>query len=381
MLAGPGAPDGWVEVPGAGDAGTAIRLGGRGPGDAQPAAWAAADVQLTGFGPVVDDAGAAAEPAGGFGDADLGAAVGRRAGDLVGVTDPLDGFDVERAARAGAVSALGEQSDQVGVAGDGTEFADQPGGRGRRGGRYPGGAGPVDDDLVGGSGVPADPDPGLGPVGFGQQGDVGDQGAQQPLAVARGGGGGVPQRRQVSGEFFQAGPVRQRWQGVLGGLQGLPGVGERGEPGFPPGFQGAGDQPVLRLNLAEGPLSAVGLIPGAFDGQLGCAAGPLALAGHLAGGGERERDLLGGEGLQQHAGDGVVDRVRGDAAAAGGFLAAAAGVAFVAGPPVAVVAGCNRAAAAAADDDPLAQRGALPDRPAAAPCVVGGQPCLDRQVL
>src|SRR6266705_3335429 len=142
MLAGPGAPGGRVEVPGTGDAGTAIRLGGRGPGDAQPAAWAAADVQLTGFGPVVDDAGAAAEPAGGFGDADLGAAAGRRAGVLVGVTDPLDGFDVERAARAGAVSALGEQGDQVGVAGDGAEFADQPGGGGGRGGGHSGGPWP-----------------------------------------------------------------------------------------------------------------------------------------------------------------------------------------------------------------------------------------------
>src|SRR5579864_1456156 len=167
VLGGPGAPGGRVEVPGAGDAGAAVCLGGRGPGDAQPAAWAAAGVQLSGFGPVVDDAGAAAEPAGCLSDADLGAAAGRRAGDLVGVADPLDGFDVERAARAGEVSALGEQGDQVGVAGDGTEFADQPGGGAGRGGGHSGGPGPVDDDFIGGSGVPADPDPGLGPVGFG----------------------------------------------------------------------------------------------------------------------------------------------------------------------------------------------------------------------
>ena len=191
----------------------------------------------------------------------------------------------------------------------------------------------------------------------------------------------MPQRGQVGGEFLQAGPVRQRREGGLGGLQGLLGVGERGEPGFPAGFQGAGDQPVLRLDLAEGPLGAVGLIAGALDGQLGCPACPLVLAGHLAGCGERERDLLGGEGLQQHGGDGVVDRVRGDAAAAGGFLAVAVGVAFVAGPVIAVVVGGHRPAAAAADDDPLAQRRALPHRPAAAPGVVGGQPRLDRQVL
>ena len=162
-LAGPGAPGGRVEVPGGGDAGLAVRLGGWGPGDAQPAAWAAAGCQLPVLDPVVDDAGAAAEPAGGVGDADLPAVTGGRGGDLVGVADPLDGFDVERTACSGAVSVLGEDGDQVGVAGDGAEFADQLGGRGGRGGRYPGGPGPVDDDLVGCAGVPADPDPGLAP--------------------------------------------------------------------------------------------------------------------------------------------------------------------------------------------------------------------------
>ena len=105
------------------------------------------------------------------------------------------------------------------------------------------------------------------------------------------------------------------------------------------------------------------------------------LAGHLISGRERERDLLGGKRVQQRARDGVVDRVRGDAAAAGGFLAVAVGVAFIAGPVIAVVVGGHRPAAAAADDDPLAQRRALPHRPAAAPGVVGGQPRLDRQVL
>jgi fermentation-respiration switch protein FrsA (DUF1100 family) len=44
------------------------------PGDVQPVPGAAADGELPGFDPVVDDAGAAAELAGGFGDADLAAA-------------------------------------------------------------------------------------------------------------------------------------------------------------------------------------------------------------------------------------------------------------------------------------------------------------------
>ena len=122
--------------------------------------------QLPVLDPVVDDAGAAAEPPGGVGDADLRVAAGGRAGDLVGVADPLHSLDIERAACSGEVSALGEDGGQVGVGRDGAEFADQLGGRGGRGGRYPGGPGPADDDLVGGAGVPADPDPGAAPVGL-----------------------------------------------------------------------------------------------------------------------------------------------------------------------------------------------------------------------
>ena len=137
------------------------------------------------------------------------ARVGSRDGDLVGVADPLDGIDVERAAvrRCGQPGGV-EQGDQLVVAGDRAEPADQLDGRGRACAAGPGGQGPVDDELVGGAGVPADPDPDLGPVGLGQQGDVGDQGAQQPLAVRGAGGGRVPQGGQVGGEFLQARPGR-----------------------------------------------------------------------------------------------------------------------------------------------------------------------------
>src|SRR6266496_741356 len=131
--------------------------------------------------PVVDDGGAAAEPSGGPGHGDLAVGVGSRGG------------------------------------GDGAEPADH---LHRRGRAAPGGAG-VDSaghpELVGGAGVPADPDPDLGLVGFGQYGDVGDQGAQQPLAVLAAGGRGVPQPGQVGGEFFQLGPARQRRQRFGGG--------------------------------------------------------------------------------------------------------------------------------------------------------------------
>src|SRR6266545_5249328 len=99
--AGLGASGCGVEVPGFGDAATAVDLGLFGPGDAESVAGSAACGELAGLDPVVDDAGAAAEPGGGVGDADLCIGVGVRGGDAVGVPDPLDGRDVERAPVAG----------------------------------------------------------------------------------------------------------------------------------------------------------------------------------------------------------------------------------------------------------------------------------------
>ena len=118
---------------------------------------------------------------------------------------------------------------------------------------------------------------------FGEHGDIGDQGAQQPLAVLAAGVGRVPEPGQVGGEFLQFGPAGQRRQRVAGVLQRLLGFGEGGEPGLPAGFQAAGDQPVLRLDLAESALGAAGLIAGPFDGELGGPAGPLVPARDLIG--------------------------------------------------------------------------------------------------
>ena len=95
------------------------------------------------------------------------------------------------------------------------------------------------------------PDSGFALVGHGQQGDIRDQGAQQPLAVLGAGGRGAPQAGQVSGDFLQVSPVRQRRQRFTGGLQRLLGLGQGGEPGLPAGLQAAGDQPVLRLAGAK----------------------------------------------------------------------------------------------------------------------------------
>src|SRR5271157_2802733 len=111
-LPGLGAPGFGVEVPGSGQAGTAAGLDVVGPGDAQPVAGAAAGIELPGLEPVVDDAGAADQLAGGLGNAEFAGCVGAGCRDLVGVTDPLDGGDVERLAVAcgqpGGVEAFGQ---------------------------------------------------------------------------------------------------------------------------------------------------------------------------------------------------------------------------------------------------------------------------------
>ena len=65
------------------------------------------------------------------------------------------------------------------------------------------------DDLVCGAGVPQDPDASLCQVGLGQQGDIRDEGAQEPFAVSWRGGGRVPQRGHVAGEGFELGASGQ----------------------------------------------------------------------------------------------------------------------------------------------------------------------------
>src|ERR1017187_9907914 len=177
---------------------------------------------------------------------------------------------------AGAVPGGIEPGDQLVVAGGRPELFNELDGGGRG---TPGGAGvdgPAGGELAGGAGVPADPDPYFAAVRLGEQGDVGDQGAQQPFAVPGAGGGRVPQGGQVSGEFLQVLPAGQRRQRVLVGLQRLPGLGQGGEPGLPAGFQGAGDQPVFRLDGAQGPLCPVSAVAGTLPRDLG---GPAAARG------------------------------------------------------------------------------------------------------
>jgi hypothetical protein len=84
-------------------------------------------------------------------------------------------------------------------------------------------------------------------------------------------------------------------------------VGELAEPCFPPGFEGAGDETVLRFAGQECPFGAVGLVAGAFGGEFGGAGDALAAGGDLAGGCDGQRELLWRDGGEQRLGDGVVD--------------------------------------------------------------------------
>ena len=236
-LAGPGSPGFGVEVAGCGSAFAGGGLDAVVPGDAEPVSRSASRAELPVLDPVVDDAGAAAQPAGGVGDADLAVVAGRRGGDAVGVADPLHGLDVERAAVPGDHPGGVQLPGQLGSGRDGSELADHLDRRRRAAPGRAGVDGAGDAELVGGAGVPADPDPDFAAVGFGQQGDIGDQGAQQPLAVLAAGRRGVPQAGQVGGEFLQLGPARQRRQRLGRGLQCLPGLGEGGEPGLPAALQ------------------------------------------------------------------------------------------------------------------------------------------------
>jgi hypothetical protein len=142
--------------------------------------------------------------------------------------------------------------------------------------------------------------------------------------------------------FLQLGPAGQRRQRFAGGLQCLLGLGEEGEPGLPAGLQAAGDQPVLRLAGAKGALGPVGVVTRAFDRKLSRAADPLVPAGHLIGSGERQRDLLGGQRVQQHPGDRVIDGGGGHRPAGGRGQPVGAGGALISGPLVGVVVGAHR---------------------------------------
>ena len=190
--------------------------------------------------------------------------------------------------------------------------------------------------------------------------DLGDHGADQLLALGDGGRRCVKYRLDVGagggdpGEFLAG--QRYRAAGLLG-AQVVFGLPHRGQLVLPRAFQGAGDQPVLRLDrvvLAPGP---AGFILGALDGE-GERGQPLPVVllgfGQRLGGGFQRRgfehrEQLGQDGLFAAAAALGAIELLGAGADIAGAVAFRPGVAGLHDPP-----------APAAAQQALQQRGALP---------------------
>ena len=184
-----------------GGVGVAVLVGGAGgtvaaggfdfgrEGDGPPAGRAAAGVQVAGVDPVVDGAGGHPDPLGDLAGGELAVAEQAGVGDVVVVPQVAGGDAVEGLPGAGAVPGVVERGGQGVVVQAGTDAAGE-----LDGGRF--GAAQLDGvlaagdlDLLAGPGFPAQPDRQLrGVAGRRGEGDVAEQGAQQPLAVLVAGG-------------------------------------------------------------------------------------------------------------------------------------------------------------------------------------------------
>jgi len=208
------------------------------------------------------------------------------------------------------------------------------------------------EEFFGGSGLPAQPDPQLVRIAGWHEGDVAEEGAQQPFAVLVAGGGRVPQAGQACCGFGELAGFGERGLFAEQGGQGGLGAGQLGEPRFPAGFEGTGDEAVLRFAGEECPLGAVCLVAGALGGEFGGAGGAVVAGGDLAGGGDGQLEFVGFDGGEQGPGDGVVDGGGAGVLAVRGGLLVGAGAAGVVGAAVVVV--HAHVPAAAAVDDALA---------------------------
>ena len=150
---------------------------------------------------------------------------------------------------------------------------------------------------------------------------------------------------------------------------------------LPAGLEAARDEAVLGLAGVERALGAGGLVAGALDAQLDRAGRARAAVGDLIGGGERERDLLRRDRLQQPAGDELVDDGGLDRPAAGRVDVVRARVAALVVAALAPVQRRHRPAAGAAAQDPLTQRPALARRALTGVRVIRSQPLLVSEIL
>ena len=203
---------------------------------------------------------------------------------------------------------------------------------------------PVCDKYVGGAGVPADPDPDLGLVGLGEQGDVGDQGAEQPFAVP-----GAGSRARSTGRAGQqrVSPGRPGWAAVAACLWAAWSACSASVRAASLASQRASrERATSRFSGstgAEGPLGPVSVVAGAFHRELGGPAGPLVPARDLIGGRQRQGDLPGGQRVQQRARDGGIHAGRGDRPARRRGQPVPARAALIGWPLIGVVVGSSPA--------------------------------------
>ena len=216
-----------------------------------------------------------------------------------------------------------------------------------------------------------------------------DQRAQQLLAVAIGGRRGGPQPRQIvreSGERFTLLVAQCDGAGALELGESAVLALELGERLFQRVFEGASDEPVLRLARVELPARAVGLVLGALDREA-LAGEPLLVLGleldDRAGG---RRDPGRCDRVQERLGDGLVQPCAAErlARSAGRVKVASADARVP--PDLAVrarVRDLHLASAAPAADEPLQQRAAFARGAAAlaARSHVRSQPLAGGEVL
>ena len=138
--------------------------------------------------PVLDGLDGDAEFRGGLGDGELCVAGCRRVADFVVLAEVARGVGVEGASAGGAVACGVERGGEAGVVHGGPELPGQVHG-GRAGAEV---LVALDEQFLGGAGVPPQSDPQLAGVAGGQEGDVAEEGAQHPFAVLVAGGRGAP---------------------------------------------------------------------------------------------------------------------------------------------------------------------------------------------
>jgi len=116
------------------------------------------------------------------------------------------------------------------------------------------------------------------------QGDVGDEQADQSLALAHRGGRVVPERGEVGGQradllclFVGEQPVA----GLGGALVLVFGVGEFAQLSVPVGFELVGDEPVGRVHGEVASAGRVGGVFGALHAHLADPVGVLGALGEL----------------------------------------------------------------------------------------------------